>query len=74
MEKQDNNIKNPINNEKEVLGGISNCFNKDGSRKHCKQMYFSNVGVLCNDKTANYLYCHVANFNNCSFFEEQTKS
>ncbi|MDO8609515.1 MAG: hypothetical protein Q7R95_03120 [bacterium] len=48
------------------------CFNEDGSRKFCKYMLFTTAeaGVLCNNKEANYLLCHVANFKNCRFFEE----
>lgn len=65
MEKQvnKNNIKQPV---------ISNCFNKDGSRKFCKWMLFTTAeaGVMCNNKEANYLLCHVANFKECIFFEE----
>lgn len=43
------------------------CFNKDGTPKYCKHMFFSNVGVLCNEK---YLYCHVANHIECPIFDE----
>ncbi len=54
----------------------SNCFNEDGSRKFCKSMLFTTAaaGVMCNNKEANYLLCHVANFKECSYFEEDTEN
>ena len=61
-----------MKSEKQEKSDKPICFNPDGSRKFCKSMLFTTAeaGVLCNNKEANYLLCHVANFKECSFFEE----
>lgn len=41
-------------------------------QKVCKSMLFTTAkaGVLCNDKEANYLLCHVANGKKCDYFKK----